>query len=165
MEAQTPASETLSELENPIDLLSMKDKEFFAFVERRLGLKISKRKWKIVRPQVQQVLQRMKPSKNTEVLDVAADFVGKFDPKGEYDLSPLMGVLEQLGGKKLEEDEGGEEAVETMQQGMMGIVGERVNAVLNGRTVRREGEQVGRNEPCHCGSGKKYKKCHGKPKN
>ena len=28
-------------------------------------------------------------------------------------------------------------------------------------TVRREEEKVGRNEPCHCGSGKKYKKCHG----
>jgi preprotein translocase subunit SecA len=23
------------------------------------------------------------------------------------------------------------------------------------------GEQVGRNDPCPCGSGKKYKKCHG----
>ncbi|MFO1518782.1 MAG: YchJ family metal-binding protein [bacterium] len=26
-------------------------------------------------------------------------------------------------------------------------------------TVRREGEKVGRNDPCPCGSGKKYKKC------
>ena len=29
-------------------------------------------------------------------------------------------------------------------------------------TVRREEEKVGRNEPCPCGSGKKYKKCHGR---
>ncbi len=29
-------------------------------------------------------------------------------------------------------------------------------------TVRREGPKVGRNDPCPCGSGKKYKKCHGK---
>jgi preprotein translocase subunit SecA len=28
-------------------------------------------------------------------------------------------------------------------------------------TVRREGKKVGRNDPCPCGSGKKYKKCHG----
>ena len=28
-------------------------------------------------------------------------------------------------------------------------------------TVRREEPKVGRNEPCPCGSGKKYKKCHG----
>jgi preprotein translocase subunit SecA len=29
-------------------------------------------------------------------------------------------------------------------------------------TVKREGEKTGRNEACPCGSGKKYKKCHGK---
>ncbi len=29
-------------------------------------------------------------------------------------------------------------------------------------TVKREGEKVGRNDPCPCGSGKKYKKCCGK---
>jgi len=28
-------------------------------------------------------------------------------------------------------------------------------------TVRRDEEKVGRNDPCPCGSGKKYKKCHG----
>ena len=26
----------------------------------------------------------------------------------------------------------------------------------------REGQKVGRNAPCPCGSGKKYKQCHGK---
>ena len=29
------------------------------------------------------------------------------------------------------------------------------------QTVVREGLKVGRNDPCPCGSGKKYKKCHG----
>ena len=29
------------------------------------------------------------------------------------------------------------------------------------KTVRNKGPKVGRNEPCPCGSGKKYKKCHG----
>jgi preprotein translocase SecA subunit len=29
-------------------------------------------------------------------------------------------------------------------------------------TVRRDADKVGRNDPCPCGSGKKYKKCHGK---
>ena len=28
-------------------------------------------------------------------------------------------------------------------------------------TFKREGKKVGRNEPCPCGSGKKYKQCHG----
>ena len=30
-------------------------------------------------------------------------------------------------------------------------------------TVRRKGQKIGPNEPCPCGSGKKYKKCHGVP--
>ena len=29
-------------------------------------------------------------------------------------------------------------------------------------TIRRDEDKVGRNDPCPCGSGKKYKKCHGK---
>ena len=29
-------------------------------------------------------------------------------------------------------------------------------------TVRRQGPKIGRNDPCPCGSGKKYKKCHGR---
>jgi uncharacterized protein len=28
-------------------------------------------------------------------------------------------------------------------------------------TLRREGPKLGRNDPCHCGSGRKYKQCHG----
>ena len=36
-------------------------------------------------------------------------------------------------------------------------------AIINKpQTVRREGEKVGRNDPCQCGSGKKYKACCGK---
>ena len=30
------------------------------------------------------------------------------------------------------------------------------------QTVRNEGPKIGRNDPCPCGSGKKYKKCCGK---
>jgi len=30
------------------------------------------------------------------------------------------------------------------------------------KPVKRESKKVGRNEPCPCGSGKKYKKCHGR---
>jgi preprotein translocase subunit SecA len=28
--------------------------------------------------------------------------------------------------------------------------------------IMRDGPKIGRNDPCHCGSGKKYKQCHGK---
>ena len=34
-------------------------------------------------------------------------------------------------------------------------------ASLAGRTIRRDKPKTGRNEPCPCGSGKKYKKCCG----
>ncbi|RIK68146.1 MAG: hypothetical protein DCC65_04320 [Planctomycetota bacterium] len=31
-------------------------------------------------------------------------------------------------------------------------------------TIRRDEPRVGRNDPCPCGSGKKYKQCHGRQK-
>jgi preprotein translocase subunit SecA len=31
------------------------------------------------------------------------------------------------------------------------------------RQVKRDGDKVGRNDPCPCGSGRKYKRCHGAP--
>lgn len=34
--------------------------------------------------------------------------------------------------------------------------------VVQVKTVRREEPKIGRNDPCPCGSGKKYKKCCGK---
>ena len=44
--------------------------------------------------------------------------------------------------------------------------GRRANAGADGgddviKTVKRDEPKVGRNDPCPCGSGKKYKKCHG----
>ncbi|MCS6913743.1 MAG: SEC-C metal-binding domain-containing protein [Myxococcota bacterium] len=34
-------------------------------------------------------------------------------------------------------------------------------ALLGRQPVYRTGPKVGRNDPCPCGSGKKYKRCHG----
>jgi preprotein translocase subunit SecA len=34
-------------------------------------------------------------------------------------------------------------------------------AASNGNAPRVTGDKVGRNDPCPCGSGKKFKKCHG----
>jgi preprotein translocase subunit SecA len=36
--------------------------------------------------------------------------------------------------------------------------GDQINP---GTVVKDEREKIGRNDPCWCGSGKKYKKCHG----
>ncbi len=30
-------------------------------------------------------------------------------------------------------------------------------------TTKKQGDKIGRNEPCWCGSGRKYKQCHGRP--
>jgi preprotein translocase subunit SecA len=35
-------------------------------------------------------------------------------------------------------------------------------AAARGEPIRRSEPKVGRNDPCPCGSGKKYKHCHGK---
>jgi preprotein translocase subunit SecA len=44
-------------------------------------------------------------------------------------------------------------------QSMQDMVPERENVQ---ETVRRTTPKVGRNDPCPCGSGKKYKYCHGR---
>jgi preprotein translocase subunit SecA len=36
------------------------------------------------------------------------------------------------------------------------------SAARSAETVRRDQEKIGRNDPCPCGSGQKYKKCHGR---
>ena len=40
--------------------------------------------------------------------------------------------------------------------------GKKINTPENNQTVVNEGPKVGRNDPCPCGSGKKYKNCCGK---
>jgi len=39
---------------------------------------------------------------------------------------------------------------------------EKIDFLKGSKTIVSGGKKVGRNEPCPCGSGKKYKKCHGK---
>ncbi|NWF93598.1 MAG: preprotein translocase subunit SecA [Syntrophaceae bacterium] len=46
-----------------------------------------------------------------------------------------------------------------LSRGEMAQTGGGVTEEGKGVTVRREGKKVGRNDPCPCGSGKKYKKC------
>lgn len=40
--------------------------------------------------------------------------------------------------------------------------GKKINTPEYSQTVVNEGPKIGRNDPCPCGSGKKYKNCHGK---
>ena len=38
---------------------------------------------------------------------------------------------------------------------------DEIDPLEPGVTYRRPSPKIGRNEPCPCGSGKKFKKCHG----
>src|ERR1019366_1409578 len=37
------------------------------------------------------------------------------------------------------------------------------SAASNAKPAPKEGDKIGRNEPCWCGSGRKFKQCHGRP--
>ena len=61
------------------------------------------------------------------------------------------------------------EQVQQQQQQQQQRAQQRVTMSHGGQTestqptpTRREADKVGRNDPCPCGSGKKYKRCHGK---
>ena len=45
---------------------------------------------------------------------------------------------------------------------MMQNVATASSSIASAQRNRFDGEKVGRNDPCPCGSGKKFKKCHGK---
>jgi preprotein translocase subunit SecA len=40
--------------------------------------------------------------------------------------------------------------------------GDEIELFEPGITYKRSSPKIGRNKPCPCGSGKKFKKCHGK---
>jgi len=54
-------------------------------------------------------------------------------------------------------DFGGQSETETMAEGDVAVAEEE-----RPQPFVRRGEKVGRNDPCPCGSGKKYKHCHGR---
>ena len=40
-------------------------------------------------------------------------------------------------------------------------IGKENTQNTNPETITRDEPKLGRNDPCHCGSGKKFKQCHG----
>ena len=47
------------------------------------------------------------------------------------------------------------------QGAMQKEVAKRQTKLEDNTQTRYDGQKVGRNDPCPCGSGKKFKKCHG----
>ncbi|MEW6376586.1 MAG: preprotein translocase subunit SecA, partial [Thermodesulfobacteriota bacterium] len=101
---------------------------------------------------------------------------GQKDPRIEYQKEAYQMFLEMLDRIKRDAVEklfaiqiAREQEVEEMQmprkqtfvlsRGEIAQSGGRETEDGKGVTVRREGKKVGRNDPCPCGSGKKYKKC------
>lgn len=99
---------------------------------------------------------------------VPTDWFETADDEGFEDLLyPIMA----LGG--IFEQEDGEDLITFTDSELDGFKDELEDAVLAvyaywrakaqaPSTVRREGDKVGRNDPCPCGSGKKHKACCGK---
>jgi preprotein translocase subunit SecA len=71
-----------------------------------------------------------------------------------------VGINENTNADDVEQqnNEGAEAQHEEL--GTPGVDDHEVEAVEQ-QTYQREEDKVGRNEPCPCGSGKKYKNCHG----
>ncbi len=105
---------------------------------------------------------------------------GQKDPKVEYKKEGYSGFIRMLGSIKStfvsqimraqprDANEDAERLRRVMEQRARQAVEGRANEEgkvepksIEQKTIVREGPKVGRNDPCPCGSGKKYKKCHG----
>jgi len=67
-------------------------------------------------------------------------------------------VLEKLCLVKIQREE---EVEEIRQKQKQDYIMSRGEDVPEKKTIKHEGDKIGRNDPCPCGSGKKYKKCCG----
>jgi preprotein translocase subunit SecA len=70
----------------------------------------------------------------------------------EVDYSYQSEPVQGFDGAAADEDDGAGEAEAVQDRGSVAVVEQRVLS---------DDEKVGRNDPCPCGSGKKYKRCHG----
>ncbi|MEI6446407.1 MAG: preprotein translocase subunit SecA [Actinomycetes bacterium] len=69
-------------------------------------------------------------------------------------------LVETLGADTLEKAQAGDQESLTRVAGVLEHLGIQMAPQVEQRVVSEE-EQIGRNDPCWCGSGKKFKKCHG----
>ena len=87
-------------------------------------------------------------SDNTEVSEPAGENGERYDVVDFYAFYELDGVLRQIGEKSF---------FDRKDDKLYYVDG----VPLRGETYHRPEPKVGRNDPCPCGSGKKYKKCCG----
>jgi preprotein translocase subunit SecA len=94
---------------------------------------------------------------------------GQKDPVREYQREGYEMFMEMIGRVKMDTLEKlclvriqrEEEVEEIRQKQKQDYILSRGEDTPAHQTVKRESEKIGRNDPCPCGSGKKYKKCCG----
>jgi preprotein translocase subunit SecA len=87
-----------------------------------------------------------------ESYDLFEDLMNRIDE----DSLRFLFLLQPVEEKKIEEQI---ERKQKRQEMILNQVGGEGEAGLH--QVKRDSPKVGRNDPCPCGSGKKFKKCHG----
>jgi len=145
-----------------------------------------KKFWDVHMPQEQKVYEEMLTTKNTEISGTMAELAEKYG----MPLESVAGFLDGISGAldtELEMNELTEDSkiqanvdfevlykkmVEYDAKHLIGLPQwdnvfsaekqqELYKEQKSSGTIVREGDKVGRNDPCPCGSGKKYKKCCG----
>ncbi|MFP4598369.1 MAG: SEC-C metal-binding domain-containing protein [Persicimonas sp.] len=85
------------------------------------------------------------------------------DPKYRRPIFTLAGAIEELGGELTAQQRRAVDLLETKRSASQTVMDKleekRRNAPDDSQTVKNP-HDIGRNEPCWCGSGKKYKRCH-----
>ena len=98
---------------------------------------------------------------------------GQKEPLSEYkkegfDMFAMMieqikrDTLEQLFHVQVVNEAEKEQQVASVFQKTQAMQMNRGESATPQKTIQRQEKKIGRNEPCSCGSGKKYKKCHGR---
>ncbi len=98
---------------------------------------------------------------------------GQKEPLSEYkkegfDMFAMMidrikgDTVEQLFHVQIVNEEEKEQEVASVFQKTQAMQMNRGESTAPQKTIQRQEKKIGRNDPCSCGSGKKYKKCHGR---
>ncbi len=98
---------------------------------------------------------------------------GQKEPLSEYkkegfDMFSMMidrikgDTIEQLFHVQIVNEEEKEQEIASVFQKTQAMQMNRGESPAPQKTIQRQEKKIGRNDPCSCGSGKKYKKCHGR---
>ena len=81
----------------------------------------------------------------------------QMEVKSEETLNSIFTIRKSLGLAKFKEC--AEQAYNNLNKDLNSFL--NLEDITKDTTIKHETPQVRRNDPCPCGSGKKYKKCHG----